>query len=128
MEADVAGTQRKIIASRVEPVRAAHGDSGIATRGGRTLPFEVERTWSAPAGYYPEQWFLVVPETREVLYESPAKQQLIFGLQGPTTLRDVVSEPFDLAPGSYLVVFALGGLRGGDVTVEAREVPREEAA
>jgi hypothetical protein len=127
-EADISGAQRKILTARAAPLKAAHGDSGIALKDGRTLPFVVARTWSAPAGHYSEQWFLVHPETREVLYEGPARTAPILGLQAPTDLLDEVREPFPLEPGSYLVVFALGGIMGGQIEIEAAAGPSEEAA
>lgn len=117
MEADINGPQRKTLMTRVRPVKTAHGTDGIAVADGKTLPFEVSRSWSAPAGYYPEQWFLVDPKTREVLYESRQATRHMFGLQAPTEVTDVVSEPFELAPGAYQIVFALGGLKGGEIDV-----------
>ena len=86
------------------------------------------RTWSAPAGHYSEQWFLVHPETREVLFEGPAKTAPILGLQAPTDLLDEVWEPFTLDAGTYLIVFALGGTMGGQIEVEAASGPSEEVA
>lgn len=119
MEADINGPQRKTVMTRVRPTRASFGASGIALRDGKTLPFEVYRAWSAPAGHYPEQWFLVDPQTKEVLYESRPVTRLIFGLQAPTEITDVVEEPFELPAGNYQVVFALGGLKGGEIEVVA---------
>jgi hypothetical protein len=121
MEAQISGTQRKVMTSSVRPVKPSHGDSGVALRDGRTLPFRVERSWSAPAGVYPEQWFLVRPDTREVLYEGPSVERAIWGLQGLTEVADDVTERFPLEPGRYLVVFALGGFMGGQLEVEASE-------
>lgn len=121
MEAQISGTQRKVMTSSVRPAKLAHGDSGIALRDGRALPFRVERSWSAPAGVYPEQWFLVRPDSREVLYEGPAVERPIWGLQGLTEVVDEVAEPFALEPGSYLVVFSLGGHMGGQLEVDAAE-------
>ena len=128
MEADINGPQRKVVAHSVRPTKVAHGTDGIALRDGKTLPFRVTRSWSAPAGNYPEQWFLVDPGTREVLYESPGVTRLVWGLQSLTEFTDEVSEPLALQPGTYLVVFALGGLKGGEAEVEAREAPKEAAA
>lgn len=128
MEADISGSQRKVVVSSVRPVRSAHGDRGIPLKNGRALPFVVERAWSAPAGVYLEQWYLVDPATREVLFESDAHESLIWGLQGLTEMRDEVSADVELRPGTYLVVFALGGLMGGELEVTAAEVPAEEAA
>lgn len=128
MEADVNGPQRKILTAAVRPMKAAHGSEGIPLRDGKTLPFLVIREWSAPAGYYPEQWFLVNPETREVFYEGPEKQTLVWGLQSRTESRDEVQEGLPLPPGKYQIVFALGGLKGGDLEVVAAEVTAEEAA
>ena len=105
--------------SRVRPTRSAVGTEGIVVKDGWTLPFEVYRAWSAPAGHYPEQWFLVNPETREVLYESPTPVRAMFGLQAPTEVTDVVETPLELAEGKYQIVFALGGLKGGEIEVVA---------
>jgi hypothetical protein len=126
MQADVDGHQRKVVTSRVRPARAAHGDDGIPLRRGHTLPFVVERAWNAPMGHYPEQFFIVDPGTREVLYASPLVERAIWGLQSLTEVADEVSTPIELAPGNYLVVFALGGVKGGEIDVEATEV--EDAA
>lgn len=121
MEAQITGTQRKVMASSVRPAKVSHGESGIALRGGRTLPFRVRRSWSAPAGVYPEQWFLVRPDSREVLYESPVVDRPIWGLQGLTQVADELSDPLALQPGSYLVVFSLAGQMGGQAEVEVFE-------
>ncbi|HEX2196228.1 MAG TPA: hypothetical protein VHJ76_04805 [Actinomycetota bacterium] len=119
MEAQISGTQRKVMTSSVRPVKVSHGTSGIALRDGRTLPFRVERSWSAPAGTYPEQWFLVRPDSREVLHEGPLVERPIWGLQGLTEVSDDVADPVPLGPGTYLVVFSLGGHLGGQQEVEA---------
>ena len=119
MEADINGPQRKTLVTRVRPVKVTYGTEGIALKDGMTLPFEVTRSWSAPAGRYPEQWFLVNPKTREVLYESRSVTRFIFGLQAPTEFTDVIDEPFALDAGSYQVVFSLGGLKGGETDVAA---------
>lgn len=128
MQADVNGPQRKILTAQVRPVRATHGSSGIALRDGRTLPFVVIREWSAPAGYYSEQWFLVDPATQEVLFEGPVEEALIWGLQSRTERRTEIRHQIALEPGAYQIVFALGGLRGGDAEVVAADAPAEEAA
>ena len=128
MEADINGPQRKILTSKVRPAKAAYGTDGIATRDGKTLPFEVSRQWSAPAGYYPEQWFLVHPTTREVMYESPVVTRRIFGLQSPTEVTEAVEEALELQPGGYQIVFALGGLKGGEAQVVVRQVDTASAA
>lgn len=121
MEAQISGTQRKVMASSVRPAKTNHGESGIALRDGRTLPFRVQRSWSAPSGIYPEQWFLVRPDSREVLYESAPVERPIWGLQGLTDVAEDVTEPISLQPGSYLVVFSLGGHMGGQAEIEAFE-------
>lgn len=121
MEAQISGTQRKVMASSIRPVKLSHGEAGIPVRAGRTLPFRVERAWSAPSGMYPEQWFLVRPDSREVLYEGPAVERAIWGLQGLTDVSEDVTEPFPLDPGPYLVVFSLGGHMGGQAEVQAFE-------
>ncbi|CAN5531492.1 hypothetical protein BH24ACT26_BH24ACT26_09450 [soil metagenome] len=128
MEADISGSQRKVVMMRVRPTRPAHGHTGIALKKGRSLPFVVSRGWSAPAGVYREQWFLVDPATREVLLESTAQERAIWGLQGLTELADEVTQPLELRAGTYLLVFSLGGLMGGEFEVEASEAPAQEAA
>lgn len=128
MEADINGPQRKILGGKVRPAKLAHGMEGIPLRDGKTLPFVVIREWSAPAGYYLEQWFLVKPDTGEVFYEGPAKQVLVWGLQSRTEIEDEVDEPIPLEAGTYQIVFALGGLKGGEIDVEAFAAPAEEAA
>jgi hypothetical protein len=119
--ADIDGHQRKVVMSAVRPARAADGDSGIALQGGRTLPFVVERAWNAPAGNYEEAWYLVEPKTREVLFEGPKKTVSIWGLLSWTELADEVEEAISLDSGTYLVVFALGGVLGGQMDVVAEE-------
>ena len=129
MQADINGPQRKILVATVRPAKTAHGASGIALRRGRTLPFVIYRQWSAPAGYYSEQWFLVVPDTKEVVHEGPVRREtLIWGLQSITELTDTVTESIKLEPGTYRIVFALGGFLGGEIDVEVFEAPAEEAA
>ena len=128
MQADINGPQRKILSARTRPLKATHGLDGIAVRNGHCLPFVVQREWSAPAGYYIEQWFLVKPDTGEVFIEGPAKEALIMGLQARTELTDEVTDVLPLEPGSYQLVFALGGLKGGEVDVQVVEAPAEEAA
>ncbi len=120
--ADIDGHQRKIVQAEIRPVRRDHGDSGIPIKDGRTLPFVVDRAWNAPAGVYPEQWFLVEPQSREVLYEGALELQKISGLLSWTAVTDEVTESFELAGGSYLVVFALAGIMGGQTEVAAVEV------
>lgn len=128
MEAQIDGTQRKVFGASVRPVGAGTSTSGIVLRNGRSLPFRVTRSWSAPAGVYPEAWYLVKPDTREVLYESDVRETAIWGLQGLTDLVDEVREPLPLEGGRYLIVFALGGVKGGELEVEAAEPPGEQAA
>ncbi len=128
MQADINGPQRKILSASVRPAKAAHGSEGIAVRDGRSLPFIVTREWSAPAGYYSEQWFLVKPDSGEVMFEGPAVTRLVWGLQSRSEFVDTIETPIPLEPGSYQVVFALDRLRGGDLDVTAVEAPAEEAA
>ena len=127
MEADLKGHQRKVIGDSVVPRKTAHGTTGIPVKDGYTLPFKLTRVWSAPAGHYIEQWFLVNPETREVLYESPAKEISILGLQAPTKLTDDMDARFRLKPGPCLVVYALDGISGGEFEVEIVEVAADAA-
>ncbi len=127
MEADIAGNQRKVVRSHVRPVRTSHGTEGISVRDGKTLPFVVARGWNAPAGYYPEAFFIVAPDTSEVYYQSPSETRLIWGLPSVTDVVTEVAEPLDLPPGTYQVVFALGGVKGGETTVEVSEVDSQAA-
>ena len=127
MEADISGPQRKVKVSWARPAKAVHGTEGITVRDGRTLPFVVHREWLAPAGTYQEQWFLIHPDSREVLHEGPVTVRSIRGLQALTACEDVVSEALTLAPGRYQLVFALGGLQGGEMDVEVTEAPAEAA-
>jgi hypothetical protein len=126
--ADIAGPQRKVIAHDIRPLKPSQGESGIPLSRGRTLPFVVERQWSAPAGHYNERFFIVDPRTREVLYESPGTIIRLMGLQAPTALRSVVEEPVPLMPGKYLVFWATDDLEGGTSEVEAAEVESATAA
>ncbi len=119
--ADIDGHQRKIVQHEIRPARRDPGASGIPLKDGRTLPFVVSRAWNAPAGRYPEQWFLVDPETCEVLYEGPQRLQKVIGLLSWTEVEDTVPEAIELKPGKYIVIFALGGVMGGEAEVEAAE-------
>jgi hypothetical protein len=121
MEADIAGLQRKVVSSTVRPLRVSQGPAGIPLRNGRTLPFVVSRSWSAPAGHYQEAWYLVDPSTREVLFEGPPREVRVWGLQSWTDFSDTVSDPIRLRAGDYLVVFALDGVKGGETTVTAAD-------
>lgn len=126
--ADIDGHQRKIVNAGVRPARIAHGDDGIPVAGGRTLPFRVERAWNAPMGYYRETWYIVHPESREVLFEGPERQIRIWGLQSYTEFVDEVTTRFPLEVGPYLLVLALDRVMGGQTEIKAVEVPAEEAA
>jgi hypothetical protein len=120
--ADIDGHQRKVVMSAVRPARLEHGTEGIAVLGGRTLPFVVKRAWNAPAGNWPEAWYLVDPATREVLFEGPQKIVSVWGLLAWTEFSDEVNPRLLLDPGTYLIVFALGGVQGGQMEVEAHAV------
>lgn len=120
--ADIAGNQRKVLRSGARPARSVQGTSGIPVKDGKTLPFVVSRGWNAPAGYYPEAFYLVASETGEVYYESPTVTRLIWGLPSITDIETTVEEPIDLVPGTYTLVFALGGIKGGEATVEVFDV------
>jgi hypothetical protein len=128
MEADISGPQRKIVWSTVRPLKQGHGAEGIALRDSKTLPFEVRRSWSAPAGHYLERWQLVNPSSDDVLLEGPSRLARLFGLQAPTEIRDEILEAVDLDPGTYLVRFSLSGIVAGEIEVEAFEITAQEAA
>ncbi len=121
VEADVGGLQRKVVSSMVRPLHPSHGASGIPLKGGETLPFVVRRSWSAPAGHYAEGWYLVDQATRQVLYQSSGREVRVWGLQSWTEFSDTVTERLALRPGEYLIVFALGGVKGGELVVPASE-------
>ena len=120
--ADIAGNQRKVLRSGARPARSIHGASGIPVKDGKTLPFVVSRGWNAPAGYYPEAFYLVAVDTGEVYYEGPSVVRLIWGLPSITDIESTVDEPIELSPGTYTLVFALGGIKGGEATVEVFDV------
>jgi hypothetical protein len=128
MEADINGSQRKVLVSSVTPVRRTLGDEGIPVRDGKALPFLVAREWSAPAGIYVERFYIVDPKSREVLYEGSGVERSLWGLQGLTRFETEVRDPIKLAPGTYAVVYSLGGMMGGEFPVEAFDVSAEEAA
>jgi hypothetical protein len=128
VEADISGAQRKVLVSGIAPLKPSHGDAGVALRDGRSLPFVLRREWSAPAGRQIETWYLVVPATREVVYEGPRREVSLWGLQGLTEVVDEVVEPIPLEPGSYEIVFSLDGVMGGKLEFEAFDAPTEEAA
>ena len=119
--ADIDGDQRKLLAGVVRPVRPSYGGNGIPVVDGEAQPFVVERKWNAPAGYYPEQWFLVDPATQEIVYEGPRRRVLILGLATWTAFTDTSSGGFSVPPGTYQVVFALGDVKGGEIEVTAFE-------
>jgi hypothetical protein len=121
--ADIAGPQRKVLGFRIGPAKPSLGKTGIPLKGGHTLPFFVWREWIAPAGHYTERFYLVDKESREIIWEGPQRQQTTWGLQGATEERTTIDESIPLAAGSYLVVFALGGVSGGEFDVDAFEVP-----
>ncbi|MGH2786654.1 MAG: hypothetical protein ACRDJV_01930 [Actinomycetota bacterium] len=126
--ADIDGHQRKIVSGSVRPVRAEHGGAGIPLQRDKTLPFVVTRAWNAPAGSYVEAWYLIDPDTREVLFEGPSRRASIWGLQSWEEFTDTVDEAVRLGPGRYEIVFALSGLLGGRLEVEAVEVPAAASA
>lgn len=126
--ADIDGAQRKVLRSEVRPLRTTHGTSGIPIRGGQTLPFVVSRGWNAPMGYYTEAWYLVHPETREVLFEGGSDVRLIGGLPTITDVSEEVRDSFPLQPGTYKIFFSLNGVKGAEIDVKAVEVGAEEAA
>lgn len=127
MEAQISGLQRKVVQHQVKPVSAAHGGSGIPLKDGTALPFKVTRSWSAPAGVYVEQMFLIDPKTREVLYEGRARETAIWGLQGTTEMIDEIDSNLSLQPGTYALVFALDSVEGGRFEVDAHEVSTQAA-
>lgn len=127
MQADIAGLQRKVVRSSIRPAKSVYGTSGIAVRDGKCLAFVVSRGWNAPAGNYPEAFYIVAPDTGEVYYESPTRSRLIWGLPSVTDVETEVDAPVELAPGTYTIVFALGGIKGGEAEVEVFEADSKAA-
>jgi hypothetical protein len=121
--AEIKGPQRTVLGFEIAPVKPSQGETGIPLRGGRTLPFTVRRQWIAPAGHYAERFYIVDKETREIIWEGPERLQTLWGLQGATEETSTVDDSFHLEAGTHLVVFALGGVSGGEFDVEAFEVP-----
>lgn len=128
MQADISGTQRKVVTTSVRPASAAHGSDGIAVRKGRTLPFVVSRAWSAPEGTYRETFYLIDPASREVLFEGPVREELVWGLQSLTEFSDTVTEELQFKPGAYAIVFSLGSGNGGEFPVQVFDSTEETAA
>ena len=128
MQADISGSQRKILEGGARPLKSLHGASGIALRDGQSLPFRVTRSWSAPVGVYYETFYLIDPKSREVLFEGPTREDSIRGLQAITEFQDDVTQPIALKAGTYTLIFSLGGLLGGEASVEVFDLPAEEAA
>lgn len=96
-------------------------EEGIVLAGGRTQPFVVERSWAGPAGHYIEQWS--IRKGPEVLYRSQAKSIAVRGMQSISTFADEVTEPLELEPGTYKLVFVVEGrfMGSADVEVSARD-------
>lgn len=126
--ADIEGPQRTVLAFSVRPAKPSLGGAGIPLRAGRTLPFVVSRQWVAPAGTYTERFYVVDRESREIIFEGPELLASMFGLQAPTEETTTVDDSFSLAPGTYLLVFALGGVSGGEFEIEAFEVAAQGVA
>jgi hypothetical protein len=120
--ADISGPQRKVLAFKLGPTKPSQGESGIPVSRGRTLPFVVWRQWIAPAGHYAERFYIVDKDSREIIWEGPQRHQTTWGLQGATEETTTIDDSFPLEQGSYLVVFALGGVSGGEFDVDAFEV------
>ena len=121
--ADISGPQRKVLSFQIGPAKPSQGEIGIPVIRGRTLPFVVWRQWIAPAGHYAERFYIVDKDSREIIWEGPQRYQTTWGLQGATEETTTIDDSFPLEPGSYLVVFALGGVSGGEFDVDAVEVP-----
>jgi hypothetical protein len=128
VEAEIEGAQRKVMGAAIAPLKRSLGPSGVFIKEGHSLPFVLRREWSAPAGHQLETWYLVVPSTREVVYEGPKRDVSIWGLQSLTEVVDEVPQSIPLEPGTYEIVFSLGGVMGGKLEFEAVEAPAEEAA
>lgn len=106
----------ELVSARAAPLERPF-DEGITISEGRTLPFLVERQWSGPAGNYWETWS-IRRGGREILYAS--KPQLIrtSGMQSVREFVDRVTEPIEIDPGKYHLVFVIEGLFMGSTEIE----------
>ena len=107
----------ELISARVAPATKPWED-GIPVKAGTSSPFRVVRSWSGPAGHYIEQWS-IRRGFRDVIYEHPAKEIEVRGMQSVTQLEDVVDSPVTLEPGDYLLVFVVEGLFMGSAEIRA---------
>jgi hypothetical protein len=98
----------------------------ISSRGGRTLPFKVLRSWSGPAGTYIEQWS-IRRGGAEVLYRHSAQLITVRGMQSVSDFTDTVTEPIELEPGTYKLVFIVEGRFMGAVDIEVKETADQAA-
>lgn len=105
-----------LIKVRVAPADSPW-DEGIISSDGKTEPFVVERSWSGPAGHYIEQWSIRSGGSA-VLYESEPERRFVRGLQSVSTFTDLVSEPLELAPATYQLVFIVEGRYMGSADFE----------
>ena len=98
----------ELVMAKVTPAQRPWED-GIPVKGGSTSPFRVVRGWSGPAGHYLEQWS-IRRGMRELVYEHPAAEIHVRGMQSITEHEDRVDHPITLEPGEYLLVFVVEGL------------------
>lgn len=114
----------ELVSARVTPAKRPWED-GIPVSGGTSRPFRVVRAWSGPAGHYIEQWS-IRRGMREVVYEHPAREVHVQGMQSVTEHQDQIDQPLTLEPGDYLLVFVVEGRFMG--SQEIRAVASEDAA
>lgn len=91
-------------------------DDGIVVQEGKTLPFQVERSWSGPSGNYVERWS-IRRGMGEVLHQSEPKYVFVRGIQSITKHVDRVEQPINLEPGAYRLVFVVEGFFMGAVDI-----------
>ena len=107
----------ELVSARVTPA-SRPWEEGISLSGGATRPFRVVRLWSGPAGHYIEQWS-IRRGMREVVYEHPAGEINVRGMQSVSEHVDLIDRPLTLEPGDYLLVFVVEGRFMGSAEISA---------
>jgi hypothetical protein len=93
--------------------RAAQGDMGqsavyLRSLPGRTLPFDIVRSWKAPTGYVTEEIELISPEGLVAHRVGPAPRYML-GSMDLTTITTRVEDATFTVAGAYLASFLLEG-------------------
>lgn len=112
---------RLIAASVVD----ADGGGSVRSRGAglRSLPFVVERTWEAPAGFFSEEVLITGPDEQPVHRIGPSAVRA-FGEHDASNVRTVVEDATFAAEGSHRATFLADGAPAGSAEfVVAFEAP-----